>query len=142
MSKNFCKDFAIWSFAQKASTDQIAIDINCKTLSTYLLLLLTGTLCDLSGRPRLTRVRYVCYVHGKHEIYSFKETSTCEYEIIVLSPLLCEHPQFKPKEASENIINCLPVGDAPKKPRSLLAMEVESLKLQHQSVRLANNVRI
>ncbi|KOB76294.1 putative xtp3-transactivated protein b [Operophtera brumata] len=56
-----------------------------------------GTICDLSGKPRLTRVRYVCYVHGKHDVYSFKETSTCEYEIIILSPLLCEHPLFNGK---------------------------------------------
>ncbi|XP_049868358.1 endoplasmic reticulum lectin 1 isoform X2 [Pectinophora gossypiella] len=98
-----------------------------------------GTICDLSGKPRMTRVLYVCYSHGKHEVYSFKETSTCEYEIIILSPLLCEHPQFKPKEVSENIIECLPVGDAPKKPRSLLKMEVESLRFHHQSIRLMSN---
>jgi endoplasmic reticulum lectin 1 len=54
-----------------------------------------GTLCDLNGKPRLTRVLYVCYSHGKHDIFSLKETSTCEYEVIVLSPLLCQHPKYK-----------------------------------------------
>ncbi|XP_075974218.1 endoplasmic reticulum lectin 1 isoform X2 [Anticarsia gemmatalis] len=98
-----------------------------------------GTVCDLSGKPRLTRVYYVCYTHGKHEVYSFKETSTCEYEIIILSPLLCEHPHFKPKDVSENIVDCYPVGDAPKKPRSLLKMEVESLRFHHQTIRMMNN---
>ncbi|XP_026732359.1 endoplasmic reticulum lectin 1 isoform X1 [Trichoplusia ni] len=98
-----------------------------------------GTLCDLSGKSRLTKVLYVCYSHGKHEVYSFKETSTCEYEIIILSPLLCEHPQFKPKDVSENIIDCLPIGEAPKKPRSLLKMEVDSLRFHHQTVRMNND---
>jgi len=54
-----------------------------------------GTLCDLSGKPRSTRVQYVCYQHGKHEIYSLKETSTCEYEAVILSPLLCQHPNYR-----------------------------------------------
>ncbi|CAB3255731.1 unnamed protein product [Arctia plantaginis] len=98
-----------------------------------------GTVCDLSGKPRLTRVYYVCYTHGKHEVYSFKETSTCEYEIIILSPLLCEHPHFKPKDVSENIIDCLPVDDAPKKPRSLLKMEVDSLRFHHQTIRMMSS---
>ncbi|CAH3876675.1 unnamed protein product [Pieris brassicae] len=98
-----------------------------------------GTVCDLSGQPRKTRVLYVCYTHGKHEIYSMKETSTCEYEIIILSGLLCEHPQFKPKDVSENVINCMPISDAPKKPRNLLKSEVESLRLNHQSIRLTND---
>lgn len=54
-----------------------------------------GTMCDLSSKPRLTKVLYVCYAHGKHEIYSLKETSICEYEVIVLSPLLCDHPRYR-----------------------------------------------
>ncbi|CAH0714622.1 unnamed protein product, partial [Brenthis ino] len=98
-----------------------------------------GTLCDLNGKSRLTRILYVCYSHGKHEVYSFKETSTCEYEIIILSPLLCEHPQFKPKDVSENIINCLPLDGAPKKPRNMLKNEVESLKFNTQTIKLMNS---
>ncbi|XP_030024178.2 endoplasmic reticulum lectin 1 isoform X1 [Manduca sexta] len=97
-----------------------------------------GTICDLSGKPRLTRVQYVCYSHGKHEVYSFKEIATCEYEIIILSPLLCEHPQFKPRDVTENTIDCVPVGDAPKKPRSLLKMEADHLKFHHQTIKLIN----
>ena len=54
-----------------------------------------GTLCDLNSKPRQTKVLYICYIHGKHEIYSLKETSICEYEIIVLSPLLCDHPKYR-----------------------------------------------
>lgn len=93
-----------------------------------------GTLCDLNGKPRLTKVLYVCYSHGKHDIFSLKETSTCEYEVIVLSPLLCKHPRYKPQESGENIINCHPVEGSPKKPKNLIAMEAESLKLRHQKI--------
>ncbi|KAF4521598.1 hypothetical protein B566_EDAN001318 [Ephemera danica] len=91
-----------------------------------------GTMCDLNGKPRMTRVQYVCYIHGKHEVYSLKEASTCEYEAVVLSPFLCQHPDYRPQETGEHPISCLPVDNAPKKPKELLSMEAESLKLRHQ----------
>ncbi|KAG7213892.1 hypothetical protein KM043_003097 [Ampulex compressa] len=91
-----------------------------------------GTKCDLNSKPRVIKVLYVCYQHGKHEIFSLKETLSCEYEAIVLSPLLCSHPDYKPQDTGEHEINCQPVDNAPAKPRSLIAMEVESLKLRHQ----------
>lgn len=91
-----------------------------------------GTLCDLNDRPRSTKVLYVCYLHGKHEVYSLKETSTCNYEIIVLSPLLCVHPRYKPQDTGENLINCIPIEGSPKKPRSLLEMKAESYNFRHR----------
>jgi len=93
-----------------------------------------GTVCDLNGKPRLTKVLYVCYSHGKHDIFSLKETSICEYEVIVLSPLLCQHPKYKPQESGENIINCHPIEGSPRRPKNLIAMEAESLKLRHQKI--------
>ncbi|PNF24823.1 Endoplasmic reticulum lectin 1 [Cryptotermes secundus] len=93
-----------------------------------------GTLCDLNGKPRLTRVLYVCYSHSKHDIFSLKETSICEYEVIILSPLLCQHPKYKPQESGENVINCHPFQGSPKRPKNLVAMEAESLKLRHQKI--------
>lgn len=54
-----------------------------------------GTECDLANTKRETRVLYVCIQNGKHELYSVKETATCEYEVIAFSPLLCQLPQFK-----------------------------------------------
>ena len=68
----------------------------------YELVMKDGTLCDLNGMPRTTRVQYVCYPNGNHDIYSLKESSTCEYEVVVLSSLLCKkfvdfscHPALK-----------------------------------------------
>lgn len=83
-----------------------------------------GTLCDLNNTPRTTKVLYVCYIHGKNEVYSLKETSTCNYEVVILTPTLCKHPLFKGPEASNNKIKCLPEGDAPKKPEDLYPYEI------------------
>ncbi|XP_050668715.1 endoplasmic reticulum lectin 1 isoform X1 [Leptidea sinapis] len=98
-----------------------------------------GTFCEISGQPRKTRILYVCYTHGKHEVYSMKETVSCEYEIVILSGLLCDHPKFKPQVLEENSIDCFAMGDTPKKPRNLLQFEVESLRMNHQSIRLGHN---
>jgi len=93
-----------------------------------------GTLCDLNqNKPRQTRVLYVCYIHGKHEVYSLKETSTCQYEIVILSPLVCGHPKYKPKETGENKINCIPLDGSPNKPYNLMKLKVESAKLRRKS---------
>ncbi|KAI7690253.1 hypothetical protein SSS_01331 [Sarcoptes scabiei] len=77
-----------------------------------------GTFCDLSNKKRYTKVLYVCVEDGKHELYSIKETTTCEYEVIAFSSLLCLSPKFKLKGPVENIITCHPidktVGTVPK----------------------------
>lgn len=104
--------------------------------------MVNGTLCDLNNEPRSSKVLYVCYMHGKHEVYSLKETSTCQYEIIVLSPLLCSHPRYKPQDSGENIINCYPLEGGPKKPRSLLEMTAESYKLRHKKPDSETHVRV
>lgn len=93
-----------------------------------------GTLCDLNNEPRMTKVLYVCYAHGKNEVYSLKETSTCNYEIVILTQALCIHPKYRPQETGENLINCLPLDESPKRPRSLMAMEVEGLKMRYQKL--------
>lgn len=69
-----------------------------------------GTICDLNNEPRVTRVRYICYPHGKNEIYSLKETSTCNYEAIILTSALCMHPAFVPEVNAESMLNCVPLG--------------------------------
>ncbi|XP_031336493.1 endoplasmic reticulum lectin 1 [Photinus pyralis] len=93
-----------------------------------------GTRCELNqNKPRQTKVVYVCYIHGKHEIFSFKEISTCLYEVIILSPLLCSHPKYKPQETGENEINCVPLDDNPKRPRNMMKMIQESKKLRRRS---------
>jgi len=94
-----------------------------------------GTLCDLNNQPRRTRVLYICYPTGRNEVYSFKETSTCEYEVVVLTATLCEHPSFKPKETSEHGISCRPANqNSPVKPVDLSLMETEGVRLRSEKM--------
>lgn len=95
-----------------------------------------GTLCDLNNAPRTTKVLYVCYAHGKNEIYSLKESSTCNYEVIILTPTLCSHPLFKGQEASNNKIKCVPEGNAPKKPEDLYPFEIAAASKDLVSLQL------
>jgi len=97
------------------------------------ILMTDGTVCDLNQQPRRTRVLYVCYPAGKNEIYSLKEVSTCEYEVVVLTNTLCSHPSYKPEESTEHSISCRPVGEGQsRKPARLTRIEVESLKLRSE----------
>nr|CAH7729504.1 unnamed protein product [Callosobruchus chinensis] len=96
-------------------------------LPYYEITMENGTMCDLNNnKPRVTKILYVCYLQGKHEIYSLKEISTCVYEIIILSPLLCTHPKYKPKETGERKINCVPIDDSFKKPYNLAKLAHDS----------------
>lgn len=100
-------------------------------LPYYEVVMENGTACDLNlNKPRTTKVIYVCFIHGKHEVYLLKETSTCAYEIIILTPFLCSHPKYKPKEIGDLKINCVPVDDLGDQPYNLLKLKVESAKLR------------
>lgn len=55
-----------------------------------------GTPCVLKqNQARATSVLYVCHPEAKHEILSVAEVTTCEYEVVVLTPLLCAHPKYR-----------------------------------------------
>ncbi|ALC39404.1 CG6766 [Drosophila busckii] len=91
----------------------------------YEMELTDGTMCDIIDAPRTTMVRYVCYPHGKDDIYSFKETSSCNYEAIILTSTLCAIPAFHPEETKEIPIKCLYADtDEPHKPISMLRQEL------------------
>ncbi|KAH0622856.1 hypothetical protein JD844_025624 [Phrynosoma platyrhinos] len=67
-----------------------------------------GTPCSLrQNLPRSSSVMYVCHPEAKHEILSVAEVTTCEYEVVVLTPLLCSHPKYS-TEVSDNQV--LPVN--------------------------------
>ncbi|XP_050431886.1 endoplasmic reticulum lectin 1 isoform X2 [Adelges cooleyi] len=105
-----------------------------------------GTVCDLSGRPRHTNVLYVCYPQSKHNLFSVKETSTCQYEVIVLTSLLCSHPWYKPPNSDELNIDCLPIEDSPRKPHNLKVIEADAhrtrkrLRLRTDPLKKMDNV--
>lgn len=102
-----------------------------------------GTVCDLNKKTRTTRVMYICYPESKNEIYSFEEVSTCEYDMVVLTPLLCIHPEYRLKENVQNDIHCRPLNGAPEKPLSLEKQELESLQfdLKRRKAKLLETIR-
>lgn len=99
-----------------------------------------GTMCDLSTKPRSTNVLYICYPQSKHHIYSLEEVSTCEYEMVVLTPLLCSHPDYRHKVSSENDIMCRPLEGAPRRPLRLEVLELEALKYARKGQKLAKSI--
>ncbi|XP_060663936.1 LOW QUALITY PROTEIN: endoplasmic reticulum lectin 1 [Drosophila nasuta] len=84
-----------------------------------------GTMCDIIEAPRTTMVRYVCYPHGKDDIYSFKETSSCNYEAIILTSSLCSIPAFHAEETKEISIKCFNSPTETHKPLSMLRQELK-----------------
>ncbi|KAL8136958.1 hypothetical protein V2J09_002959, partial [Rumex salicifolius] len=64
-----------------------------------------GTICDLTGRPRETEVRFVCS-EPRAMISSITELSTCKYALTVHAPTLCKHPMFQEERPVWHIINC------------------------------------
>lgn len=88
-----------------------------------------GTKCDLTKRNRNTRVIYVCGSEPNHVLYSIKEISTCEYEALVLSPLLCAHKDFKIDSSARHEIKCYSIDGAPRRPEKALNEEEEEEEL-------------
>ncbi|XP_069117827.1 endoplasmic reticulum lectin 1-like [Argopecten irradians] len=88
-----------------------------------------GTTCDLTQQPRKSRFLYVCQPDGRGEIYEFKEVSTCEYEVVVLTAVLCSNPMFKPKNPPVSKIACHPIDGSPDKPTVLKQWDNERNKL-------------
>ncbi|VBB33653.1 unnamed protein product, partial [Acanthocheilonema viteae] len=87
-----------------------------------------GTVCDLTGKPRSTIVIYACDLDARDQIYSFAETASCTYEMIVFTKQLCSHPSFRPSPTIDHEIVCYskdPHKEYPK-PKQLLQMEKES----------------
>ena len=93
-----------------------------------------GTMCDIINAPRTTIVRYVCYPQSKNEIYSFKETSSCTYEAIILTSVLCMIPTFHAEESKEVSIKCFNSPTEPHKPLSMLRLELNEMQLPTDDV--------
>ncbi|XP_069787511.1 endoplasmic reticulum lectin 1 isoform X4 [Narcine bancroftii] len=83
-----------------------------------------GTPCSLKqNKPRVTTVMYVCHPEAKHEILSVAEVTTCEYELVILTPLLCSHPKYRFKTSPVNDIFCQSFHGSPLRPQSLDELE-------------------
>uniref|UniRef100_A0A3B4TTY1 Endoplasmic reticulum lectin n=1 Tax=Seriola dumerili TaxID=41447 RepID=A0A3B4TTY1_SERDU len=85
-----------------------------------------GTPCVLKqNQPRSTSVLYVCHPEAKHEILSVAEVTTCEYEVVVLTPLLCAHPKYRFKSSPVNAIFCQALAGSPLRPQQLAQLDKE-----------------
>ncbi|XP_062257201.1 endoplasmic reticulum lectin 1 isoform X2 [Platichthys flesus] len=92
-----------------------------------------GTPCVLKqDEPRSTSVLYVCHPEAKHEILSVAEVTTCEYEVVVLTPLLCAHPKYRFKSSPVNAIYCQALAGSPMRPQRLEQLDKE----REQNLRL------
>uniref|UniRef100_T2M7R1 Endoplasmic reticulum lectin 1 n=1 Tax=Hydra vulgaris TaxID=6087 RepID=T2M7R1_HYDVU len=78
-----------------------------------------GDPCDLTGEPRRTSVFYICHQSADNELLSIKEVTTCHYEVIVLTSVLCLNPNYKIKTKTVHEIKCHALGDSPSKPMKL-----------------------
>ncbi|XP_053568175.1 endoplasmic reticulum lectin 1 [Bombina bombina] len=83
-----------------------------------------GTPCSLKqDLPRSSTVMYICHPDAKHEILSVAEITTCEYEIVILTPLLCSHPKYRFRTSPINDIFCQSMPGSPLRPQSLEKLE-------------------
>jgi len=83
----------------------------------------SGTKCDLTKKSRISRIIYVCNEDNNLELYSIKEISTCEYEAIVLSHMLCQHEDFKTDANTQHEIKCYSLDGSPLRPKKTLEYE-------------------
>ena len=62
-----------------------------------------GELCDLTGRPRSTRVSFACLPGSSATIASVRETHTCEYEVAVMADAFCA------SDVQPELLDCHPL---------------------------------
>ncbi|XP_054745146.1 endoplasmic reticulum lectin 1 [Anastrepha obliqua] len=118
-----------WESDRKAGIKYKTTKIENTRYPYFELVMTDGTMCDIINSPRTTHVRYVCYPHGKNEIYSFKETSSCNYEAIILTSVLCLISAFQPEESKEVSIKCFNSPNEIHKPLSMLRQELNEWQL-------------
>ncbi|GAN04823.1 glucosidase II beta subunit-like protein [Mucor ambiguus] len=69
-----------------------------------------GSRCDLTEKPRTIEVQYHCDLQGQDRVSSFVELSTCNYQIIISTPRLCEDMNLSHRHHIEpHKIKCRPV---------------------------------
>ncbi|KNZ46733.1 hypothetical protein VP01_6g10 [Puccinia sorghi] len=53
-----------------------------------------GSICDMTGKPRSVEVQFHCSTLGSDHIALLRETSICEYLLVIHTPRLCSEPLF------------------------------------------------
>ena len=74
----------------------------------------SGSVCDITQKPRQATVTYRCSEMEKFSVIeSVEESAPCAYTINILTPLLCSHPDFRNSHLSLNLakLHCLPKSE-------------------------------
>uniref|UniRef100_A0A0N5CEM0 Endoplasmic reticulum lectin 1 n=1 Tax=Strongyloides papillosus TaxID=174720 RepID=A0A0N5CEM0_STREA len=121
--------------------------IQGKDIPYYSVQYKSGTICDLTGKPRNTSLLYICVEKAKDIVISQVEVSVCQYEIIVATDRLCSHPSFKTPEKKEHMISCFlkePKDRADPYPKRLLhdLKEKEQDMANELSMIIGNNIKV
>jgi len=67
-----------------------------------------GTLCDLTGEPRTTEIRYYCNTEKVNLLKDIQEPSSCNYVVSIHTFLMCHFTAFKPKQSTVLSVQCFP----------------------------------
>lgn len=114
------------SKSSEQETEVLTKNIEGQLTPYYAVEMGNGTPCMLKqNQPRSTSVLYVCHPEAKHEILSVAEVTTCEYEVVVLTPLLCDHPKYRFKTSPVNAIFCQALAGSPLRPQRLTQLDKE-----------------
>ncbi|KAG2176663.1 hypothetical protein INT44_007327 [Umbelopsis vinacea] len=69
-----------------------------------------GDKCDLTGRPREVNIQFHCSMQNEDEIVSMHEFATCEYQMVIATPRLCQDIAFVPRARQDiHHIQCDPI---------------------------------
>lgn len=69
-----------------------------------------GTECDLTGKPRSIEIQFHCDMQTNDRISMFQEVATCQYQMTITTPRLCEEMMLASTSHSDvNKIECNPI---------------------------------
>uniref|UniRef100_A0A7N6A737 Endoplasmic reticulum lectin n=1 Tax=Anabas testudineus TaxID=64144 RepID=A0A7N6A737_ANATE len=133
------QEYYLGNMAQKSQSTEVPTkNIEGQLTPYYSMEMGNGTPCVLKqNQPRATSVLYVCHPEAKHEILSVAEVTTCEYEVVVLTPLLCAHPKYRFKSSPVNTIFCQALAGSPLRPQRLVQLDKEQEEQLKPAVELS-----
>lgn len=105
-----------------------------KKVATYMVKYTDGTPCEiLPGVNREISILYACDPNGNDNIVTFEETSSCIYEMVVVTKSICVHPAYKPKQESQKSVDCYALDNSPIKPVEQVPDEYNDLEQQDEN---------
>lgn len=100
---------------QPADVDTVLTDVSTDSRKSTMYvreIYSDGGVCDVTGQPRSTEVRYTCAPDVSDGILSIREASTCEYVVTIAARALCMHAGFRVQEPPLSLITCRRLGEA------------------------------